>query len=95
MAENDLNAKEVEQDIIYDIFEEGKIQDEQGSMEASVKPAADSHIAKDHFADPAVRHAVDEAADKDVEIRETVGTDDEGHQSASIAEKVEGDDGQL
>lgn len=95
MAEKDLDAKQVEQDIIYDIFEEGKKEDEACSMDASVKPAGDSYIAKDHFSDPAVRKAVDEAEDKEVEIKETVGTDDEGQQCANITEKVEGDDGQL
>lgn len=85
MAEQD--PKQVEKTLVDDVIEEGALENETGSMEASIAPNYD---IEGGFNDPAVAKAINEAGDDRIEEVVTVGTDANGEQFTQISERVVG-----
>lgn len=83
MAESDA-----EREIINDIFEEGKLENETGSMEASIPP---QHDIEDKYPEQKIAHAIEDAPDQLITETTEAGTEDDGKSYGSISENVTGE----
>lgn len=83
MAETDA-----EKEIINDIFEEGKLENETGSMEASIKP---EHDITEKYPEQEVAHAIEDAPEGVISETVTAGTDEEGNSYGEVSENVTGE----
>lgn len=83
MAESDA-----EREIINDIFEEGKLENETGSMETSIPP---QHDIEDKYPEQKIAHAIEDAPDQLITETTEAGTDDDGNSYGSISENVTGE----
>lgn len=86
MSKN-LNAKQVEETLVDDVIREGRLENETGKMESSIKPNYD---VANNYPEPQVADAIKSAQHNHVSERIEVGTDPEGHQYARVEENVEG-----
>lgn len=84
-----MNAEKAEKALVDDVIAEGKLEDETGSMEASIKPNYD---IEGSYNDPKVAKAVEGAEDEVIEENLTVGTDEDGHRYAEVTEDVTGEE---
>ncbi len=84
-----MDAKKAEETLVDDVIREGRLEDETGSMEASIKPNYD---IEGKYNDPEVAQAVEGAEDQILEEHVTVGTDENGHQYAEVTEDVTGEE---
>lgn len=83
MAESDA-----EKELIKDIFEEGELQNETGSMEDSIKP---KHDITDNYPEQKVAHAIEDAPETVIAETVTAGTDAGGNAYGNISENVTGE----
>lgn len=82
-----LDPKKVQETLVDDVIREGKLENETGSMEASIKPNYDITA---NYPEQKIADAIKSADDNLITEHIEVGTDASGHQYARVEENVEG-----
>lgn len=84
-----MNAEKAEKTLVNDVIAEGRLEDETGSMEASIKP---NYNIEGKYNDPKVAQAIEGAENEVLEENITVGTDENGNRYAEVSENVTGEE---